>query len=299
MIVFLVPELEDLLADSSVPALLRRFFARASSRQLDANGYLADLVTGRPIASAAIARFRDRPDDCSGAWMFADPVALRPDLSAVWIQSGCFDPLDQPAVAELKDLFEQVNLAFELTTPERAYLRLEQIPDASFSPSWAVAGQSMDYVLPKGRDAKQWIRLLNDSQIILHQHAAGQASSETDLTQTPSGLWFWGAGKLPENRPSGRISHLIGDDEELLALANYLEISHSPDESETADSSLRSWSPPSTLSADEALVQLVELIRPYWRRLQLGAIDALEIASRNQAFNVTSRKSRHFWRRGP
>jgi len=291
MIILLAPDLEALLDDAdSVPRLLSRVFARATKRSIDSVDAATELVTGQSIGPAAIARRYDRPNDASGHWIFADPVILRPDLSAVWIQPARFEPIDQPAVAELDKLFAEFGLSFDLVRPGRAYLRLSHESLAAFAPPWALEGQSMEHVLPKGEDSRRWIQLLNECQILLHQHAG-------EVEETPSGLWFWGSGSLPRSRPSARVSHLIGAEPGLLELAEWLKLSYAPAESGTPDGSLRAWSPELEHAASESLDRLEALIRPLWRRLLLGSIDALELATRRTVFRVTPSDARRFWRR--
>jgi hypothetical protein len=291
MIILLVPELEALLSEvDSAPRLLSRLLARGRSRALDRNAYLAELVTDEAVGPAAIARHHDRPQDASGCWIFADPVMLQPDLNAVWVQPHRFEPIDQPAVTELQALLAASGANFELIRPDRAYVGVKRSPTVEFTPPWGVAGRSMDHVLPSGRDAAQWIRILNECQMLLHQHA-GQAP------QTPAGLWFWGSGSLPETRPDARVSHLIGTEEGLKELAGWLELSYAPEESGTPDASLRAWSPEPQHDVRQALEHLDDLIRPLWRRLLIGSIDALELASRQTVHRLTRRDAWQFWKR--
>lgn len=291
MIILLVPEIEALLLEAdAVPGTFSKLMARAQRRELDPTAYLCELVTDHPVAPAPIARRHERPDDAAGQWAFADPVNLRPDLRAVWIQPDRFDPIDQPAVTELSELVADVGMRFELTRPERAFLALESSPLVDFTPPWNFQGRSMEHVLPGGEDAARWIRLLNDCQVILHQHSGDEAI-------TPSGLWIWGAGRLPEQRPPARVSHLIGIEDGLQELAAWLDLSWTPEESGIPDSSLRVFSIEAYQEPGHALSAIEELIRPIWRRLLLGSIDAFELASRRSVYRITPRDAWRFWKR--
>lgn len=291
MIILFVPELEALLSEAErPPRSLSTFLARASHRSLAGEGFLSELVTGRAVAPAAIARRFDRPDDHSGVWAFADPVRLRPDLSAVWIQPHAFPADQDEPLAALRELFAEEDLQFELAGASRAYLRLSDLPEVEFTPPWATAGQSMDKVLPRGRDGALWTRRLNECQIVLHQYARNDGA-------VPSGLWFWGVGALPEARPVARVSHLIGCDEGLRELADWLELSQTPAEDGLPDASLYRWLPSVEDSADDALSKLAERLSSLWRRLALGRIDALELASRQAVYRVRPRDVWRFWAR--
>jgi hypothetical protein len=289
MIIVFAPDLEALLSEvERPPRLLSRLLTRSSQRELAGAGFFADLVTGRAVAPAAIARRYLRPDDHAGAWAFADPLRLQPDLNAVWIQPHAFRDDQEPVLADLRELLREEGLDFELTEPGRGFLRLAEAPGAEFTPPWAIAGQSMEKVLPRGPRAALWTRRLNDCQVLLHHHARDDGS-------VPSGLWFWGAGSLPDQRPAARISHLIGDGDGLRELADWLELSHSPAESGVPDGTLYRWAPAPEDSADRAIVALSELLRPLWQRLALGRIDALELASRRVVYRVRPVDVWRFW----
>jgi len=291
MIILLVPELEALLSEADcAPRLLSKVIARGHRRSIDRNAYLSELVTDQPVGPAAIARHHDRPGDSFGCWTFADPVILRPDLNAVWVEPHRFDPIDQPAVSELRSFLAESGMDFELIRPERAYLRLKRAPSVEFTPPWDFRGKSMDHVLPTGDHAAFWIRTLSECQILLHQHSGAAA-------QTPSGLWFWGTGTLPESPPPARVSHLIGQADGLQELAGWLDLSLAPQESGTPDSTLRAWSPEPGQEAMPSLEQLDVLLRPIWRRLRRGAIDALELASRRSVYRLSPSDAWRFWKR--
>jgi len=288
MIIVLVPELEALQSEArSTPAGLARLTARATERPLDPVGFLAELIAGQAVPPAPILRRRDCPDDADGVWMLATPVRLRPDLNAVWVQPTAFDRIDHPAVVELIALFAESGFGFELPRPDRGYVRLATLPDCAFTPPWALQGSSLDHSLPEGTEANDWTRLLNECQVLLHQHRNGD-------DDTPGGLWFWGAGRLPDVAES-RVAHLGGQDEQLPAIADWLQLSYGPEARQPADSTLLVWNAPEGVDADQALTRLAEFVRPLWRRLLVGSIDAFELASRKRVWHVEPGQARRFW----
>ena len=297
MIVVAIAELDELLAERpALPPLLRVFLARARLRALDESAWLAQLVTGRAVPPAPLTRLLDAPSDCRGSWLRADPVDLLPDLSAVWIRPGGHLAPDSPALSELREMFAAEGLVFDLPVPERGYLRLDALPDARFVPPSAVHGESLDYVLPSGTEARRWRRLLNEAQVVLHQHARATASAH------PGGLWFWGAGELPgRGGIRCRVQTLVGSDPLLRALAVWLdlELASNPQPSRPADASLVEWRPDPDLDAAANLAALNEWLAPQWRRLRLGRLDALELAGRQRAWTLSSARSWRFWQRTP
>ncbi len=295
MIVVWVPELEALFKEAQTcPALVQRLRARATPRQLDGSAPGAQLLTGKSLPAAALSRLRDAPDTAeTGIWMRADPVRLVPDLNAVWVQTGVRLEPDHPALPELRELFAEVGLAFELPVAERGYLRLDAVPNCSFEPPAALIGQSMDHAMPEGPDARLWRRLLNDAQVILHQYR--------DRSEV-GGLWFWGPGRLPSRAGiAPRVSHVCSRDADLLSLADWLGLSHEPLDApaRVADHSLVCWSADQALSADDNLQSLADWLRPLWWRLCAARIDALELAGGEQAWSLTPAQAWRFWRRKP
>lgn len=295
MIIVFVPELQALLAETrALPKLIAHVLARAGSRPLDPSASAAQLLTGQALAAAAIGRLRDAPDEPPGGlWMRADPVGLLPDLNAVWVRPGGRLEPDHPALPELTELFAEEGLAFELAHPERAYLRLDALPDCRFRPPQMLAGLSLDHALPEGPDARRWKRLLNEAQVILHQYR--------DRSEV-GGLWFWGPGQLPPRAQLvPRVSHVSALDPELLALADWLRLSHEPVDApaRVADASLVCWSADPAISADDNLQALADWLRPLWRRLLSRRIDALELAGCEQAWRVRPLQAWQFWRRQP
>lgn len=293
MIIVFVPELEALLHEArSVPPLLARVFARGRAADLDPTAVGTELVLRQAVMGAPLTRLLDRPQDAEGVWMRADPVNLIPDLRAVWLRPGVSIDPDSDLVARIKDLFSEHGYEFDLPTPERGYLRLERIPDCGFKPPWMLAGESMEYSLPSGAEEKHWRLLLSELQVMMHTHGAE--------TGSPTGLWLWGAGELPRGpRPQARISHLSCRDPALIGTAEWLGLSHEPPRSSVspADHSFVEWLPEPERTADDNLSALADWIRPLWRRLRFGRIDALELAGRKRVWRLRPAAAWRFWQR--
>jgi len=299
MIVVAIPDLDRFGdAPEGLPPLLRKLMARAERRELQSDGWASELVTGRPLPVAPLTRLLDAPDDSDGCWLRADPIRLQPDLNAVWVSPGARLQQDHPLVAEFSSGLSESGLAFDLPHPERGYVRLESLPDCEFVPPDKIVGQSLDFVLPSGPDGALWQRLLNDCQMIAHQHAL------TGDAGRPGGLWFWGGGTLPpSDQIAARVQHLYGVDPLWSALARWLNLSH--DESTPTslnglpDSSLVEWHPASGPDARSAMEALDDWLRPLWRRLRTGGLDGLAIASRSHVWRLNAVAAWQVWRRSP
>ncbi len=295
MSIVLVPDLDDLLAESTrPPRLLTRLLARAESRPLDAAHFQSELVLGRSVAPAALTRRLDSPSDAGGAWLRADPVHLVPDLNAVWLRPGArLDPA-HPVVAELAGIAREAGLEFSLPNPDRGYLRLSRSPESRFQPPWLLAGESLDHVEPAGSDSRYWRRLLSEFQVMLHQH------SDEAEPGFPTGIWLWGAGSLPAQTPgSARVERITATDPVLRALAEWLGLEcSSPTDARSPEArTLFEWQAEVGRSADDNLEALAGWLRPLWRRLRTGRLDQLELASRTRAWRLTPLAAWRFWQR--
>jgi len=298
VIVILVPELEALLSEAGqAPGRLRRILACARRRELDIAHYQSELLTGQSLPPAPLTRLVDQPEDADGAWMRADPVSLVPDLNAVWMQPGAELQPESPAARALQDLFDEHGFQFDQPAPGRGYLRLGQAAASRFIPPWAIAGQSLDHVLPTGPDARGWRKLINEAQMLLHQHLDDDQHS----TRQPGGLWFWGAGELPSRESvSSRVGSVYSSDEVLLALSQWLLMTPLPFSRDQVPppGSLVEWLVEPELSAADNLAALDHWLKPLWRRLKYGRLNALELASRERAWMLRPTDSWRFWRRG-
>lgn len=205
---------------------LRLPIARADPLPAGPRGYLAGLESyfacpgGLP--AAALTRELLMGDAADAAWLSADPAWVQPDLNgarllacgqlALTMEEA--DALARP----LRPVFGDAGMLLEVSSPDRWHLRLpkdSQIP-AFASPERAL-GEDLFEHLPQGADGRRWRMLINETQILLHQHPVNQARSERGLPPVNS-LWFWGGGTLPAHVRTA-LAAVIGDDVLLGALA--------------------------------------------------------------------------------
>lgn len=293
LIVF-VPELEALLREvRAAPRLIAAMTDRKCGR-LDPETPHSQLATGQRLPAAPLSRRIDAPDDCSGAWVRADAVDLVPDLAAVWMQTERrFDP--GPWLDELSALFAEEGMRCELSASGRGYLALEAVPDCRFHPPWALAGESLDHVLPAGPDSGFWKRLLNDTQVLLHQYRQKDGAGG----RVPGTLWFWGAGALPEPRTvAARVPAIVASDPVLRGLADWLGLSSGCGDRRfrPEPGMLYEWEAPPEHSAEDNLERLQAALRPTWNRLRFGRLRELQLASRERVWTFGAAEAWSLWR---
>lgn len=178
------------------------------------------LPRGWPMA--AITRDHDAGDAGNGAWLRADPVYLRADANGARLQGWGTLGLDvgesEEFLAALRPMFGDAGFALSAPTPERWYLSLATgAPVPQFTdPADAIGGELLS-MLPAGPEGRRWRQLFNEAQVLLHQHPRNAARQAAGLAPV-NGLWFWGAGPLPD-AVRCRAGAVLGDDPELVALA--------------------------------------------------------------------------------
>lgn len=155
-------------------------------------------VQGEELPIGALRLLGEGGDPGRDAWLCADPVHLRfsretlvidaagPDLAAG--EAAQFAAALNAHLAEFGE--------FLAPHPRRWYLRAKSAPRiATHAPS-AIAGRTLEPFLPQGEDARDWRRLINEAQVLLHNHPLNAAREEAGRT-TANSLWPWGAGALP------------------------------------------------------------------------------------------------------
>ncbi|WP_343851302.1 phosphoglycerate mutase [Rhodanobacter soli] len=206
---------------------LREWLPRAD-RLLDGGvGYLGGLGDHFPgvdadVPAAAITREFLAGDAAGGIWLSADPAWVQPDMNGVRLLACGQMQLgmdEAQALAEpLRPVFDEAGMQLEISTPDHWHLHL---PVDTSLPCFAAPeqalGEDLAQHLPQGAEGRRWRVLLNDVQVLLHQHplnARRQARGQAPVNS----LWLWGGGRLPDALP-GNVLGVVSDDLLLCALA--------------------------------------------------------------------------------
>ena len=158
-------------------------------------------------------------------WMRADPVHLQVGRDSLGLADvAAFDV----SRAESEALVETLNrhfgeaMRFYPVRPERWYVRLDKAPDMQTTPPAAARGVAIDENLPSGPDAMRFHALMNEAQMLLHEHPVNderEARGEPALNS----IWFWGGGVIDAGR-ARPFSMVFGDDPLARGLALAAEI---------------------------------------------------------------------------
>jgi hypothetical protein len=158
--------------------------------------------TGTTVPFAALTRSVDAGDAAGALWLRADPAWVMADAVTLRLmRCGNVDLLPEESdalVRTLKPLFGDAGFPLEPATAARWYLRGPpgaQLP--TFSSPDAALGDDVGRYLPQGDSARQWRHLLNEAQVVLHNHPVNAARAARGAIPVNS-VWIWGGGRLPD-----------------------------------------------------------------------------------------------------
>ena len=132
-------------------------------------------------------------------WLCADPIQLRVDRNRLIIAGRATDFSDgetRDLMAALNQHFAADGIVFCAPTPARWYLRCQRVPQLVTTPLARALNRSIKHHLPQGGDALAWHRVMNEAQMILHNHPV-TAAREARGAAAANSIWLWGGGALP------------------------------------------------------------------------------------------------------
>lgn len=270
------------LGDQLAPGdVLHRIAARADREQVDAGDEARVArrfdILPRGLPVAALTRQLDAGDAMQFTWLRADPGHVRPDMTSVRMLA-CGDLGLSPEECEallkpLKPLFGDEGFPISAPHPARWYLCLPQEARLPvFPPPREVLGDDLLAHLPEGDTGQRWRRLLNEAQVILHNHPLNAQRSAAGKLPVNT-LWFWGGGRLPDHVRSA-VSQLRSGDVVLNALAARAGVPC------VADDAVDSLPPGALLDLrglHDAVLLQSHWLEPLLQRQRRGDFDTLEL----------------------
>lgn len=225
--VFLLPAWSGFGRQPLAPAL-SRLFARGDALPSGDSGSEAQLrrhfrLTPAHWAPAALTRQAEVGDAAGASWLRVDPAHVRPDLNGARLlglgeRLGLSQADVDALLPALKPVFGDSGFALDAPHPSRWYLRLPRearLP--AFSAPDDALGEDLLEHQPEGPEGRRWRALLNDAQIVLHNHPWNAQRAARGLVSV-NALWPWGGGVLPD-RIVGDVVQVRSDDDLLRALA--------------------------------------------------------------------------------
>lgn len=183
------------------------------------------------LPAAAITRQFLVGDAADACWLSADPAWVKPDMTGArllacgQLQLGMDEA--QTLAEPLQPVFAEAGMHLLLSTPDHWHVQLPPgLALSQFDPPEQAMGEDLSQHLPPGAEGRPWRILLNDVQILLHQHPWNAQRRARGLAPVNS-LWLWGGGHLPHPMRS-TLNGTITDDLLLRALAARANVVHLP-----------------------------------------------------------------------
>ena len=165
-------------------------------------------------------------------WMRADPVHLRIEQNHIMLADS---QVFRITAKEANELIQDINrnlghddFTFVSLQPDRWYIRLSSIPEMQTYTLDQVTCKNINNFLPSGVDSIVWHKMLNEIQMLLHEHKINQARESRGELAINS-VWLWGGGKMPQSIQSP-FTHVWSNDAfpHALALASNTKYSELP-----------------------------------------------------------------------
>ncbi len=168
--------------------------------------------------------------DAKGYWLRLDPVHLEVGMGGLLMRSPSNLNLTlteaHALIADINRHWQHERLSLQAFSPTRWYLRSDEAPNLRTTPIDQMIGEYLTPGLPRGADARLYLKLINDVQMLMHTHPVNLAR-ELAGQLAINGLWLWGGGVLPvSNEAESKTNqtcfdHIAADDFETLALARW------------------------------------------------------------------------------
>lgn len=179
--------------------VLEVLLARARSEPLPPSSLETRLCELFGVADGAVAPVTLRAEGREPGkayWLRADPVHLLIRRDQMIVQADVAPGADEAAAlcASLNAHFAGDGLRFFAPHPQRWYLQRDAEPDMKTCPLSQVAGKDIRAYLPQGPDALRWHGVLNEIQMLFHDHAVNLAREARGELPVNS-VWLWGGGR--------------------------------------------------------------------------------------------------------
>jgi len=212
-VVVLAPGLAGPVADRPItdyiearPVALDRIVSRSAVHDVPFKGLEASLCHAFGIDPAGslpvapLSYLADSGETPARYLLRADPVHLRADQSCLRLfESHSFFITQDEAdalVASINGFNAAQGWQLSAVQAQRWYLSLPVAPHMQTSTPAQAAGRDINAFIPQGPDARHWRAVVNELQMLLHDHPVNQAREQRGEPVINS-VWLWGGGVLP------------------------------------------------------------------------------------------------------
>jgi hypothetical protein len=212
------------------------WLARGSRLPAAVPGYLVALAEHfrwpqGPLPAAALIRQSVAGDAGTSLWLSADPAWVQPELNGARLLAcgnlGLGMDEARSLVAALAETFAAEGMELRVGDAQHWQLRLPAYVELPAFPEPEEAlGADLFEQLPRGGEGRRWRALINEAQVVLHNHPVNRARASQGLPPVNS-VWLWGPGALPDWVESG-LTRLYSDDLLAWALAHKAGVDTQP-----------------------------------------------------------------------
>lgn len=228
------PQAAQALGDLRLPGLemLLARGRRTADESLSLEAWLMTAFGGEPegeIPAGALTLAGLGGEAAGAVWMRADPAHLRLNRDQLILVPAAAFGLQ---AAEAEGLAEVLNrhfagqLRFYPLSADRWCVRVEELAVGELRTQTPgdVAGKDINRHLPAGAGSIRWHQVLNEIQMVLHEHPVNEAR-EARGEPAVNSVWLWGAGRLPGDLSSA-FQSVTADDPLALGLARTAGLRH-------------------------------------------------------------------------
>lgn len=159
------------------------------------------LPADAPAAQGAVGFLADVGHTPETGCLCATPIHLRIETDYLLLYDDELLRIENAEVSALVAHFNRTynddGLHLEAATPTRWYLTGFSTDGVSTTPLRVVRGRAIGPFMPAGENGGHLRALLNEIQMLFHDHPVNQARAERGQPAV-SGLWLWGEGAAPK-----------------------------------------------------------------------------------------------------
>ncbi|MDH5766388.1 MAG: hypothetical protein OEZ38_10280, partial [Gammaproteobacteria bacterium] len=213
--------------------VLEKWLACGQLKRTTGSGYftlLADLLgINHDYDLTSVSALTDGYECLKTGCLRADPVHFKTDIDhAILIDHHQLLIQDYEAEA-LVDVFNNHffddGIELHIGHTHRWYLSSDNDFTIESTALPEAVGRNVQHFLPRGADALNWKRILNETQMLFHTHEVNQ-QREAKGQLTINSLWLWGEGQTLRQQGKNNWQWVYADDEIAEGLAHWAELKH-------------------------------------------------------------------------
>jgi hypothetical protein len=168
---------------------------------------------GKALPVAALTWLADTGESCGDYLLRVDPVHVRADRSCLRLfDAATFSLRSEESSALVKafnDFYSGRGWQLKAPHPERWYLALPRAPEMTTCAPGTIGGEDINDFLPAGADSSDWHIIMNEVQMLFHDHPVNSAREQRGDLSVNS-IWPWGGGTLP-GKPETPLTQVLTD----------------------------------------------------------------------------------------